>query len=100
QSTSTKGSISVSTFENWTGTGTGSYSGTATSAQITMGSPIIENANYKAPKYNVTFEVNNTNFNSYYANSQCHIQYPLGECDGVTHPTSYSAGSSGSLWVS
>ncbi|MGC9205341.1 MAG: InlB B-repeat-containing protein, partial [Candidatus Micrarchaeia archaeon] len=90
-------------FENWTGTGTGSYSGTAKSAQITIGSPIIENANYKAPKYNytVTFEVNNTNFDSYYKNSNCHIQYPEGvECDGVTSPTSYSAGTSGSLWAS
>ncbi|MGC8710672.1 MAG: InlB B-repeat-containing protein, partial [Candidatus Micrarchaeia archaeon] len=38
---------------------------------------------------------------SYYKNSNCHIQYPLGvECDGVTSPTSYSAGSSGSLWAS
>ncbi|MEM0149158.1 MAG: hypothetical protein QW346_02745, partial [Candidatus Micrarchaeaceae archaeon] len=33
-------------FKNWTGTGTGNYTGTATTATVTMGSPIVEQANY------------------------------------------------------
>ena len=33
-------------FSNWTGTGTGSYSGTNNPASITMGGPITENASF------------------------------------------------------
>jgi hypothetical protein len=33
-------------FTNWTGSGTGSYSGTDNPATITMGGPITENATF------------------------------------------------------
>jgi hypothetical protein len=36
-------------FDDWTGSGTGSYSGTSTSATITMSAPITETANYYSP---------------------------------------------------
>ena len=34
------------TFSNWTGTGTGSYSGTSNRASITMGGPVTETASF------------------------------------------------------
>jgi hypothetical protein len=33
-------------FSSWTGTGTGSYSGTNNPASVTMGGPITENATF------------------------------------------------------
>ncbi|MGC8620292.1 MAG: hypothetical protein ACP5LA_07355, partial [Thermoplasmata archaeon] len=84
-------------FVKWVGSGSGSYTGTNLHGTATVNSNITEELYIKpVPKYNVTFEVNNTSFNSYYANSQCNLFYQ-GSCVGVTSPTSYSAGTSGWL---
>ena len=43
------------TFNGWTGSGTGSYSGTTASPTITMYAPITETANYYIPTVTVKF---------------------------------------------
>ena len=49
---------SGATFDGWYGQGTGSYTGTATSTQITMDSPITELASFSTSttSYSVTFQ--------------------------------------------
>src|SRR5205807_4913415 len=43
------------TFTNWTGTGTGSFSGTTNPAAVTMNAPITETANFTAASSTVQF---------------------------------------------
>ena len=90
-------------FNGWIGQGTGSYSGTSPSATITVGSPVIETANYTytPPKYNLYFKVNTTNSSlvSYYNNNNCNAQWNY-NCWGDTAPLTESAGSSGPIWAS
>ena len=45
-------------FTNWTGSGTGSFSGTTNPASITMGGPITENAAFTQNNVQVTVQTN------------------------------------------
>jgi hypothetical protein len=47
-------------FDHWTGTGTGSYSGTNNTASITMNGPITENATFIQNPVQVTVQTNPT----------------------------------------
>src|SRR5207249_8322480 len=46
------------TFSNWTGTGTGSYSGATSPASITMSGPITETATFTQNPFQVTVQTN------------------------------------------
>jgi hypothetical protein len=50
-------------FSNWTGTGTGSFSGTTNPASITMSAPIMETATFTQNSVQVTVQTNPTGLN-------------------------------------
>jgi len=94
-------------FSGWVGQGIGSYSSTSPSATITVGSPVIETANYtyyppieQIPTYKLYFKVNTTNSSvvSYYNNNNCKAHWYWDyNCWGDTAPLTESAGSSGGI---
>jgi hypothetical protein len=89
-------------FTNWTGSGTGSYSGTNNPASITMGGPITENAAFTQNPVQVTVQTNPAGLTfsvdgTSYASAQT-FSWPSGSSHTIA-TTSLQSGGTGIQYV-